>query len=318
MEHIRSSTAASGGLTEEEWKKLSEHHQRWVNVSSRKEPVDQEKIATEIKRLYVAASLATPRVAIVTSPGVMAFAGTFAKHILENQHNDKNYIVTLPEFISIQCDEKYSAIVKEVIVTLSRIITVDNDFRDGIDSADVCSRTLDATYNLVDGPTANALDRKTNMDIRQGLDHLPLCDLGCAIEEAMKEPFGNSTFTELMKINVDEWGLELAKKIFKDEDKAAVAVNAVCDWWQCSQSGTAKSYYDYCITAARDVLGLKIPGNDKYKIWEECTINSVYRYMHPVFCLACDFPSEIVDKKLDTISPGSGQNFYYWRDGWSV
>ena len=316
MNITRSPTEATGGLTDGEKDLLAAHHALWVTRASRTTPVDHEKVKNLIHQLYSAASLTKPIVEVVSSPGVMAFAGTFATHIFDGVLRDKNYSFVLPDPASVQCQNRHKAFVREIINALLVVTPEIRNFTD-VAKADVCSPILEATYGLVDPPTADAMDRQTNMELRQSLEHYPLRDMKNAILDAMKDPFGNSTMTGPIQSCVDEWALNLAKAIFPTEEEAHAAVGDVCDWWTHAQSGAADTYWDYCITAARDVLGLRVPGIERYKIWEECAVECAYRYMHVAFCLVCDFPSKIVSKNLNYVD-GSGQNHYYWSDGWSV
>ena len=77
-------------------------------------------------------------------------------------------------------------------------------------------------------------------------------------------------------------------------------------------------YWDYCISAARDVLKLELPGHAAFALWERCTIEGGWRHLHPRFCMVCDFPVRITEKRATTITWGTGRNTYVWRDGWSV
>ena len=49
-------------------------------------------------------------------------------------------------------------------------------------------------------------------------------------------------------------------------------------WWDCY------------LTAARDILGLRLEPHEKYKYWEEAAIHGSFRIMHPEFCMISDFP----------------------------
>lgn len=317
MNSSRSPTEATGGLTDVEKGLLAAHHALWVSRALRTTPVDRKKVEPLILALYAAASLSEPIVEVVSSPGAMAFAGTFARHILNRTMKDKNYPFTVPAPMSIKGPDRNEAVVREVINALSAVTEKACNSSDWPSDSDVCGSVLWATYGLVDAPIAEAMDRQTNRELRESLEHYPLRDMENAIVDAMKDPFGNSTMTELIQASVDEWGFELARMIFPGEEEARAAISGVCDWWKHAQRGAADTYWDFCITAARDVLGLRVPGYEKYKIWEECTVQTAYRYMHPSFCLVSDFPSRIVSKNLNYVD-GSGQNRYFWSDGWSV
>ena len=71
---VRTSTRAEGGITPEEKAKMDIIAQDWIDVAMRTDPIEPEKIVPAIEALYAAANLKKPRVVIVPSPMVMAFA----------------------------------------------------------------------------------------------------------------------------------------------------------------------------------------------------------------------------------------------------
>jgi hypothetical protein len=52
---------------------------RWIAYALRTEPIEPDVIGPYIVELYRAAGFAEPRVVVVSSPGVMAFAGAFSR-----------------------------------------------------------------------------------------------------------------------------------------------------------------------------------------------------------------------------------------------
>ncbi|WP_375413063.1 DUF6745 domain-containing protein [uncultured Bradyrhizobium sp.] len=71
---IRTKTKAHGGITAREKSLMDEHAQLWISRAMRTDPIEPEKIIPEIEGLYAVAGLKKPRVVIVPSPLVMAFA----------------------------------------------------------------------------------------------------------------------------------------------------------------------------------------------------------------------------------------------------
>jgi len=71
---VRTPTRAEGGITPEEKAKMDIIAQDWINVAMRTDPIEPEKIVPALEALYAAADLKKPRVVIVPSPMVMAFA----------------------------------------------------------------------------------------------------------------------------------------------------------------------------------------------------------------------------------------------------
>lgn len=71
---IRTPSKAHGGITPEEKLRMDEHSQKWIGIAMRTDPIEPDKIIPAIKGIYAAANLKEPRVIIVPSPMVMAFA----------------------------------------------------------------------------------------------------------------------------------------------------------------------------------------------------------------------------------------------------
>ena len=88
---IRTKTRAAGGITPDEKARMDEHAKLWISRVMRTDPIDPEKIIPAIEGLYAAANLKRPRIVIVPSPLVMAFAGGFAAAIWHERRNNIEY-----------------------------------------------------------------------------------------------------------------------------------------------------------------------------------------------------------------------------------
>ena len=71
---VRTPKKLAGGITPEEKVRLDAHAQLWIKRAMRTDPIEPSKIIPAIEGLYAAAGLKKPRVVIVPSPLVMAFA----------------------------------------------------------------------------------------------------------------------------------------------------------------------------------------------------------------------------------------------------
>jgi hypothetical protein len=88
-------------------------------------------------------------------------------------------------------------------------------------------------------------------------------------------------------------------------------------WEPAYQGGNMWAPYDAWLTAARDILGLKLPEHDNYAFWEQAAIHGGFRVMHEKFCIVSDFPEVL--KKDDQNRPHCGDGpSHRWRDGWSL
>ena len=75
------------------------------------------------------------------------------------------------------------------------------------------------------------------------------------------------------------------------------------------------SAWDCYLTAARDILGLKLAPHAAYSAWERCAKAGGFRFVHKRFCMVSDFPERL---KLDEQNrPHSSEGpSHRWRDGW--
>lgn len=75
--------------------------------------------------------------------------------------------------------------------------------------------------------------------------------------------------------------------------------------------------WDCYLTAARDILGLRLPSHAAYDAWERAAIEGGFRCMHKKFCIVSDFPQilRVDDQNLPHCEDGPSHR---WRDGWSL
>jgi hypothetical protein len=91
---IRTKTKAHGGITPAEKALMDEHSKLWISRGMRTSPIDPDKIIPAIEGIYAAAGLKKPRVVIVPSPMVMAFAYGASAAIWYAQKNDATNAAT--------------------------------------------------------------------------------------------------------------------------------------------------------------------------------------------------------------------------------
>ena len=71
---VRTKTRAEGGITPDEKVRMDAIAKEWTGIAFRSEPIEADKIIQAIEGLYEVAGLKKPKVVIVPSPLVMAFA----------------------------------------------------------------------------------------------------------------------------------------------------------------------------------------------------------------------------------------------------
>jgi len=132
MKIIRTKTEAKGGITPQEKAKLDLYAKEWIAIALRTAPIEAEKIVPAIEGIYAAAKLKKPRVVIVPSPRVMAFAYGASAWIWHCRKN-KSDAATRAATVDATYDATYAATV------------------DATDAA-----TVDATYAATNAATVDA------------------------------------------------------------------------------------------------------------------------------------------------------------------
>ena len=132
---VRTPTKATGGITDAERDEMKKHADLWISRAMRTTPVDVDEITSAVHDLYAAAGLTQPRVVVVPSPLVMAFAYGASAAIWWNRKTDN----------------------------ATRNATdnaTDNATRNATDNA-TDNATHNATYNATDIATRNATHNAT-------------------------------------------------------------------------------------------------------------------------------------------------------------
>lgn len=82
MAIVRRPDKATGGITDAEKVAIDAHAKKWIANAMNTAPVDPVRISSAVRDLYRVSGLKEPRVVVVSSPRIMAFAGGFASAIL--------------------------------------------------------------------------------------------------------------------------------------------------------------------------------------------------------------------------------------------
>jgi hypothetical protein len=311
LEIVRSETRAAGGVTDSERKRLAEYVELWEQRANRTSPTDLDVLRSSVRSLYQAANLGEPEVVLVSSPGALAFAGTIASAICARARDTHDKSLGQEPILPHQSER--SAITNSIVAAIYAVTghgLIEKAREElNIDAAEV---TRQATYDQADLATANALDRATSDEIRWSFDTAEMTALRSKIRDAMRERFGNPRLTSKMSEALEGWGRKLFGALLVDSNDVECAMAELPNWWTRVADGNAGAYWDYCIAACRDVLGLRLPQHEKFAPWEACAINVCLRYMHPKFCIVTEFPKEIATgDRGEVIS-------YKWEDGWQL
>ena len=277
---IRRKDRAEGGITDAERAAMAEHTKTWIANAMRTDRADPQEVREAIVGLYAAAGLPEPRVVLVPSPRIMAFAGGFASAIWwlrENQAPDSN-AATSGTTRSATLSATYSA---------TRSAT-DAATRSATDAA-TRSATRSATYSATDAATRSATDAATRSATYSATD--AATNEGALFFQIARDILGPQYAT---------FGLACAKR-----------------WYGPYQGGNMWSPWDCYLTAARDILGLELPEHKKYAAWERAAKCGGFRWMHEKFCIVSDFPERLCVDAQNRPHSSDGPS-HRWRDGWEL
>lgn len=276
---VRTATRATGGITEDEKLRLAEHKAKWIARAMRTEAIEPDKIVPAIKSLYAVAGLKEPRVVIVPSPLVMAFAYGAAAAIWHGRKNPGKALV---------------------MSTLSATRAATLDATEAATRAATDAATLDATYDATYDATRVATEAATRVATRAATDAATYDATDAATFDAAYAPFDLEQQAALACHTLaGRFGLECAKK-----------------WSIAYQGGNMWASSVCYLTALRDVIGLRLDAYEKYATWEQAAIHGGFRVMHEGFCLVVDFPEVLKVDQQHRPHCEDGPS-HRWRDGWS-
>ena len=113
----------------------------------------------------------------------------------------------------------------------------------------------------------------------------------------------------------EAWAVPLSKALGGEHWR--LLLDNVLSWSHMIQGGNMWAAAECYLTAARDILGLRLPAHAKYAHWEQAAIHGGFRAMHPEFCMVSDFPDRLLvdDRNRPHCADGPSHR---WRDGWSL
>jgi hypothetical protein len=335
---IRTPTSARGGITAAERSAMEEYANMWIARAMRTDPIEPEMIIPAIEALYAAAGLKKPRVVIVPSPLVMAFAyGAAAAIWHERSATDgatdiatdsvargatdiATYIAT--DSVARAADRATSIAADRATHIATHIATATasaarSAVRIAAESAasiatyiatDSVARATDSVARAADRATRNAADRATHI-----ATHIATATASAAASAARSAAYSAADSATRIAAESAESGAAAACYVIAGQLGLACAAR----WSSVYQGGNMWAARAAYIGAFRDVLGLRLPEHAKYAAWEQAAIHGGFRVLHPEFCIVSDFPEFIhVDEEL--LPHCETGPSHRWRDGWAL
>ena len=284
---VRTPTKATGGITAEEKARLDEHAKLWIARAMRTEPIEPDKIVPAIEGLYTAAGLKRPRVVIVPSPLVMAFAYGAAAAIWHKRNVSETDDATASA-TQRATDRATASVTASAAASATHRATA--------------SVTASVTYSAAARATASAADRATASATASATDSVTARATASATHRA------TASAAESAEMDAAYACMDLAGDL---------GIAYAKRWSAAYQGGNMWAAWDCYLTAMRDVIGLRLPEHDAYHWWEQAAIHGGFRVMHPEFCMVCDFPDTLRVDEQGRPHCETGPS-HRWRDGWSL
>jgi hypothetical protein len=325
---IRTPTTAKGGITEQERAEMTKLNDKFIANAFRTDSVNYDEINDAITRLYAAANLKAPRVVVVPSPIVMAYAYGASAAIW---YNRKNKGVAVDDTIYEDTREATNDVISKATSDATRKATFKATFK----------VTYDAVYNAIDMTTSiatrkatdyvvdtvtdiatydavyNAIDMTTSIATRKAVD-VDTYMTNYAINKAVYDDTYIATdvvtyeATRKAVVDVAIDGLQACKELAGD-----FGVSCAKEWWKVYQGGAYWAGSLSRLAAMRDILKLELPEFGKYQAWEDAAMAAPFRVMHEEFCIVSDFPCELHMDENNQPHCETGPS-HLWRDGFAI
>jgi hypothetical protein len=320
---IRTPTKAHGGITPDEKRRMDEHAKLWIARAMRTDPIEPDKIVPAIKGLYAAAGLKAPRVVIVPSPLVMAFAYGAAAAIWHAQApGTMKQGARAAKATDAATDAATRAATDAATYAATDAATyaaTDAATRAATDAATdaaTYAATDAATYAATYAATDAATDAATRAATRAATDAATRAATRAATDAATYAATDAATGESPTPGGaIDIHDFAAARACFDLAGNLGVA--CAKRWASVYQGGNMWADYDCYLTAARDILGLRFEAHEAYAHWEQAAIHGGFRVMHPEFCMVSDFP-EVLKVDAENRPHCETGPSHRWRDGWSL
>ena len=339
---IRRPDLAGGGVTESERERLALHAREWTQNAFRTGRTDRAALAAAIRDLYRVSCLPEPCVVVVPSPIVVVLAGGIAAVWWYAQRLKEAGLDITEEIASLNAmgnsrdfprgDLLAECVADDGICDVTRAVAW-HAVKMATDHAmDVATRV--ATHAPMDADRRIALQWATDEATAGGVTEATVAAIAAATHggtDAILTASAYEATIAAIRAATDGSTSDGANSAARGATAYTIAqisrrflgehhvlgLRCAARWFRCCQGGHMESQREYFLTAARDVLGLRLPSHDRYAAWERCAKLGGFRWMHPEFCLASDFPDYIRINSRGQPHCETGPS-HRWSDGWSV
>ena len=300
MDKIRTKTKITGGITSEEKARLDGVAAEWIGIAMRTAPIEPDKISAAIKGLYEAASLKAPRVVIVPSPLVMAFAYGASAWIWH-------------------CRKSAATDAATTAATTAATYAATDDATDDATTAATYAATDDATYAATYAATRAATDDATKAATWDATYAATTAATRAATKAATYAATDDATYAAT-------YAATKQSNLWTNEQQAAQVCRTLAGkgglecakkWHSVYQGGNMWAGWASYISGFHDVLGLDLPEHAAYKFYEDAARHGGFRVIHEEFCIVSDFP-EVLRKDDQNRPHCENGPSHRWRDGWSL
>jgi hypothetical protein len=328
---------AGSDITGEERKvRRAEHSQRWIANAMRTERIDHAECTAAIRDLYTAAGLEWPRVVIVPSPRILAFASGFSCAFWYLHDHAQVDFDAACDVGAVFSDLTSSAIFHATCsaFTAATRNAVHTPQRTRFSAPVILGSYVDfdpvvhlptnpATDEATDGAVCAAIARVSCRDTvkRGGLARKTLETIYMDAYQAigpvrLAVRYGVDAITRgATEDDMAKFG-DIAIALL-GRQHASFGMNCAKVWRRCYQPGNLRSEMACSGTADRDILGLEPTRDPGSTAAERCAKAGGFRFVHARFCMVSDFAEVLRVDERGRPHCVDGPSLR-WRDGWEL
>jgi hypothetical protein len=321
----RTPKKATGGITEAELAAMQKISEEWIAEAYRTDPADPSEVHAAICGLYAAANLPSPRVVLVPSPIVGAFAYGAAAWIWHTR--DATYDATYAAAEAATYAATYTATTAAILSATEAATyaaTYNATHTATYTATDAATRvaTRAATFSATEVATISATRDATTTDTLSATEAATEAATYAATYAAAYAAIATYKATYDATEAATDAGTYAATKAYTATGAASACwdiagkggILRAANWSESYQGGNMWVAWCSFHQAARDVLGLDLP---MFAPWERAAKVAGIRILHPEFCIVVDRP-EIIRIDAQHRPHCEDGPSHRWRDGWSL
>jgi len=328
---IRTKSKVTGGVTDAEKQALAEHAQLWISRAMATGKGDRQAIYDNVVALYAAAKLPAPRVVVVPSPLVMAFAYGASAAIWYSRKTEVA-LVSPATFAEVRAatpgDRVFSGAVRafsSAVRAATDTVTSEEVWRSARNPVDdttglvADAATVAATYAATDAATDAATRAATSAATDAAADAATDAATSVGTFGTLQSATYATNYAVAVAVSASTYAPTSEQQAAQACYSLAGPLGLACAkrWSSAYQGGNMWAGWLAYLTAFRDVLGLDIPEHQAFASYENLALHSGFRVLHEEFCIVSDFPEILLKDDQNRPHCETGPS-HRWSDGYAL